>query len=173
MKSIVTGMFKNKLVVGVLLLVLGVLLLLAPSEMMQTSIRIIGVVFAIGAAVGFAIYFLSSQEKRPIFTLILAILSALTTIVFVASPRLISGILPFFFGVLLLLSSAADLFASLQLPIGRIPGMLLSFIGIILGVIVVCNPNALTDFITRLIGISLIFDGIVSITTAALIKKNA
>ncbi|MBQ6020301.1 MAG: DUF308 domain-containing protein [Clostridia bacterium] len=173
MKSFITGMFKNKIVAGVMLLALGGLLLFTPTQAIQTCIRLLGVVFAIGAAVGFAMYFLSKNERRPIFTLILSILAALTAVVFVAAPKVISGILPFFFGVVLIVSSASDLLASLSLPIGKILGMLLSFAGLILGVIIVCNPNALTNFITRLIGISLIFDGAVSIATAVMIKKNA
>lgn len=172
MKSFITGMFKNKLIAGILLLILGGLLLFAPRESMQTFIRLIGAAFAVAAAAGIAAYFLAGKENRPVFTLILAILAAIAAIVFVAAPSFITGILPFFFGVMLLLSSLSDLAASLTLPIGRIVGMLLSFVGIVLGVIVICNPNSLSSFITRLIGISLIFDGAVSIATAALIKKN-
>lgn len=172
MKSIVTGMFKNKLIAGVLMMALGVLLLAAPETAMNTTIRIIGVAFAAAAAAGVFVYFRSDRDRKPVFTLILSVLSAIVAAVFLFAPSFISGILPFIFGLILLTDSAGSLLASLTLPIGRIPCVLLSLVGVVLGVVVILDPNALSAFLTRLIGASLLFTGAIDITTAIVIKNN-
>ena len=92
-------------------------------------------------------------------------------LVFVFVPAAVTAALPFIFGVVLIVLSAFELLSALQLPFGKLLSILLSIGGIALGCLIVSNPNALASFITRLIGLSLIYEAVVGFITAAFVKS--
>ena len=50
---------------------------------------------------------------------------------------------------------------------------LLALLGLALGVLIVVNPGAFANFITRLIGLTLIYEAVVGIVTSILARKTA
>ena len=164
-------LFSNIVFTSALLLVLGGLLLFAPSETLQTYVRVIGVVLLAGAALGLLLEFVIKQTPRSLWAVVGACAAAVLGLVFVLAPSCVTGILPFLFGVVLIVLSAFELLSALQLPFGKLLSILLSAGGLLLGVLIVSNPNALSAFITRLIGLALLYEAVVGFITAAFVKS--
>ncbi len=173
MRSFVSDLFKTKLTAGILLLLMGGILIFTPTGALATAVRIAGVIFAIGALVGFLIYFLFPDDRKHVLTLILSVLAVIMAVVFLAAPAFVSGVLPFVFGLILLLNSVGDFFAAFSLPAGRVIAALIALAGIVLGVVILCNPASLGKIITRLVGLSLALSGAGSVVSAVLVKKNS
>lgn len=164
---------KNKLLSSIVFLVLGVLLLIAPAAMLDLYVRIIGAVLLLGAIVRLVAYFVEKAENRVPLSLILGVVSAAIGIFFLAAPGVVTRVLAYVFGAILILNSLLDLVIAVRLPSGKLVAALLSLLGLVLGVLVIVNPRAFSDFITRLIGATLIYESIVSIVTALLARKTA
>ncbi len=171
MKEIFKSTTAVKVAAILVLLALGVLLLLAPMETLTLYIRVIGAVLLAGAAVGFLVFFRTPVQNRSAAVLIGAIFAAVAGLVFAAAPGAVTGALPFVFGAMLLLASASELFSALALPFGKLIGIILSLIGVILGLIILMNPNAIAAFVTRLIGLSFLYEAAVGIVTALLARR--
>ena len=163
-------LFSNIVFTSALLLVLGGLLLFAPNETLQTYVRVIGVVLLAGAVLGLLLEFVIKQSPRSLWAVVGACAAAVLGLVFLLAP-FVTGVLPFLFGVVLIVLSAFELLSALQLPFGKLLSILLSAVGLLLGILIVSNPNALSAFITRLIGLALIYEAVVGFITAAFVKS--
>ena len=165
------SIIKNKLLAGIVLIALGVLLAIAPTETMNTYVRIIGAVFLVGAALHITGYFLAKKEDRAPLSLVLGIAAGLIGIFFLAEPDVVTGSMAVIFGIVLILNSLLDLVIGVRLPVGRVPAAVLALIGLAMGVFVLMNPQTIAQFITRIIGVALIYEGIIGIGTALLARK--
>ncbi len=164
-------LFSNIVFTSALLLVLGGLLLFAPNETLQTYVRVIGIVLLAGAALGLLLEFVIRSGPRSAWVIAGACACAVFGLVFLLAPAFVTGILPFLFGVVLIVLSAFDLLSALQLPFGKLLTIVLSAGGLVLGVLIVMNPNALASFIIRLIGLALLYEAVVGFITAAFVKS--
>ena len=167
------SIIKNKLLSSIVFLVLGILLLIAPTAMMGTIIRIIGAVLLLSALIRFIAFFATKKEDRVPISLILGIAAAAIGIFFVVAPGVVTNVLAYVFGAILILNSLLDLVIAVRLPLGRTAAVLMALLGVALGVLVIINPRAFTDFITRIIGATLIYESIVGIVTMLLARKTA
>lgn len=167
------SIIKNKLLSSIVFLVLGILLLIAPTAMMGTIIRIIGAVLLLSALIRFIAFFATKKEDRVPISLILGIAAAAIGIFFVVAPGVVTNVLAYVFGAILILNSLLDLVIAVRLPIGKTAAVLMALLGVALGVLVIINPRAFTDFITRIIGATLIYESIVGIVTMLLARKTA
>ena len=111
-------LFSNIVFTSALLLVLGGLLLFAPSETLQTYVRVIGVVLLAGAVLGLLLEFVIKQSPRSLWAVVGACAAAVLGLVFLLAPSFVTAILPFLFGVVLIVLSAFELLSALQLPFG-------------------------------------------------------
>ena len=168
MKRLVQAPTGSKLLASVVLFSLGLLLLIAPMETLITYVRVIGGIFLAAAAVGVVLYVL---KKAQTLALIGAIIGAITGLVFLISPGVVTGALPFVFGALLLIASVSDLFSALALPFGKLISIILSLVGIIHGLVILMNPNAIAAFVTRLIGLSFIYEAIVGAVAVVFARR--
>ena len=167
------NIIRNKLLSSIVFLVLGILLLVSPTAMMDTIVRIIGAILLLSALIRFIAYFVTKKEDRVPISLVLGVAAAAFGIFFVAAPGIVTSILAYIFGALLILNSLLDLVIAVRLPLGRLAAVLLSLLGIALGVLVIINPRAFADFITQVIGATLIYESIVGIVTVLLARKTA
>lgn len=167
------NIIKNKLLSSIVFLILGVLLLIAPTAMMDTFVRIIGGVLLVGALVRLIAYFVTKKEDRVPLSLILGVAAAAIGLFFVIAPGVVTGILAYVFGAILILNSLLDLVIAVRLPSGKLAAVLLALLGLVLGVLIVVNPHQFASFITRLIGAALIFESVVGVVTAILARKTA
>lgn len=171
MKNMLASIIKNKVVSCIVLLALGVLMLIAPGETLTTTVRLIGVVLLVGAVVGLLIYFLSKQNERSPLVLLESVIAAAVAIFFLVAPRVITGVVPLIFGVILLLNALLDLVTALRMPFGKAVFVLLSMLAAAAAVLIICNPNALANAITRIIGAVLIYNSVVGLLSLALMRK--
>lgn len=167
------NIIKNKLLSSIIFLVLGVLLLIAPAESLALFVRIIGAVLLVGALVRLIAYFVTKKEDRVPISLILGVAAAVIGLFFLIAPSVVTNILAYVFGAILILNSLLDLVIAVRLPSGKAIAILLSLLGLVLGVLIVVNPDAFASFMTRLIGATLIYESIVGIVTSILARKTA
>ncbi len=167
------NIIKNKLLSSIVLLVLGVLLLIAPADMLRLYVRIIGAVLLLGALIRLVAYFITKKEDRAPISLVLGVAAAAIGLFFIVAPGVVTNTLAYVFGVILILNSLLDLVIAVRLPFGKLVAVLLALLGLALGVLITVNPDAFANFITRLIGATLIYESIVGIVTAILARKTA
>ena len=165
------AIIKNKLLSGIVLIVLGVLMVIAPAQTLETYVRIIGAVFLAGAALHIAGHFMAKKDERAPLSLVLGIFAGLIGIFFVVAPSVVTGILPVIFGIVLILNSLLDLVIGVRMPFGKVVAAILALIGLALGVLVLLNPNTFAHFITRIIGASLVYEGVIGIAAAAIASR--
>ena len=162
----------SKLLVSLVLFVLGLLLLIAPMGTLTAYVRVIGVIFLAAAAVAILFFAFTKPAERSPMPLIGGITGAVIGLIFVAAPGLVTNALPFVFGLLLLIASVSDLFSALALPFGRLISIILSLIGIILGLVIIMNPAMIAAIVTRVIGIGFIYEAVVWVVTALYARRT-
>ncbi len=171
MKDTLRSFTGGKVLASVVLLALGVLLLAAPMETLTTYIRVIGGILLLAAVVGVVIFVLTAVANRSALLLVGSIAAGVVGLVFLIAPGVVTGALPFVFGLLLLIASVSDLFSAIALPFGKLISIILSLIGIILGLVILMNPNAIAAFVTRVIGLSFIYEALVGLVTAVFARR--
>ena len=165
-------LFSNLVFTSALFLVAGGLLLFAPQETLQVYIRLIGVLCLAGAAVGLLVELLFKKGARSTLVVVFACIAAVFGLLFLLAPGFVTAVLPFLFGVVLIVISAFELLSALQMPFGKLLTILLSAGGLALGILIVSNPYGLSSLMTRLIGVALIYEAVVGFVTAALVKTG-
>ena len=171
MKDTLRSFTGGKVLASVVLFALGVLLLVAPMETLTAYVRVIGGILLLAAAVGILIFALTPAVSRSALLLIGSIVGGAVGLLFLIAPGIVTGALPFVFGLLLLIASVSDLFSAIALPFGKLISIILSLIGIILGLVILMNPNAIAAFVTRVIGLSFIYEALVGLVTAVFARR--
>ena len=171
MKENFRSLAGGKLLASLVLFALGVLLLAAPMETLTAYVRVIGGILLLAAVVGIVVFVLTAVANRSALLLIGSIAAGVVGLVFLIAPGVVTGALPFVFGVLLLIASVSDLFSAIALPFGKLISIILSLIGVILGLVILMNPNAIAAFITRVIGLSFIYESLVGLVTAVFARR--
>ena len=92
---------------------------------------------------------------------------------FAAAPSVVTGILAYVFGAILILVSLLDLVIAVRLPASKLVAVLLALLELAVGVLIVVNPRAFANIMTRLIGGALIYEAVVGIVTVILARKTA
>ena len=167
------SIIKNKLLSGIILLAVGILMLIAPTEVLATYVRIVGAVLLCGAIVRIVSHFLTKKEDRVPVSLLIGVVAAIFGIFFLAGAGAIINAVHIVFGILLILNSLLDLVIGVRLPSGKGAAMVLSLLGILAGIFVIVNPAVAASIITRIIGCALIYEAAVGIVTAILARKTA
>lgn len=165
-------LFSNIVFTSVLFLVLGGLLVFAPQETLQIYVRVIGVIALVSAAVTLLVEFLQQKRPRSGWVIAGAAVGAVLGLLFLCAPGFVTAVLPFLFGAILIVLSAFDLLSAMQLSFGKPLSLLLSVIGLALGILIVSNPNGLANLMTRLIGLALIYQAVVGFITAAFVRSS-
>lgn len=152
---------KNKLVLAIISIVLGVILIIRQRSAIDSLVKIVGILLLLAALV-FLILFLAKKEKQP-SQLILAIVSFIIGLFFAVRPGLIVNIFPIVMGIILIISGLFDLWHSITAP----PGtggqaflILISAIVILVGVLALFRPGAVANAIALFLGLCLLFNGI-------------
>lgn len=171
MKNIVSSLAKNRFISGAVLIILGVVMFVAPMDVIESYISVVGWIILFGAVIGAIAYFATKKEYRSPVALAEDIIAAIVGLIFISAPGAVSGFLPYIFGLILLINSAVSFVSAFGMRSGRLAALIMSGIGIAAGLFVTANPNAVTAMITRIIGIGLIYGGITNIVAAVLVKR--
>ncbi len=153
----------NKIIEGILVILLGLFLLFNPEGSMNIVLMIIGIILLV-MAVGGLISYKRNVEERTRSALAIAIVQIIFGLVLVIIPKLLTNfafiVFALFigFGAILSLSRAAKS-KKAGIPVSKF-SVILAILTLILAVIVLFNPGFIANFAVQLVGIALIVEGI-------------
>ena len=170
MKEKIKKILKNTIVDALLLLALGIALLIWPDEVSGVIWIIAGAVLAVMGIVKIVMFFTSkNREERSVPGLIIGIVQIILAILIFARPDIFSRFAPVFatvligYGAVVGIARAVDFLRDGE-KLG-IPVLILAIVTLVTAVVVLINPEALSAFHTRLIGIGLIAGAVTLILT--------
>lgn len=167
------NIIKNKLLSCIVFLALGVVTIILRDKTADLFVYILGGVLLLGALVRFIAYFTTKKEDRVPLSLVLGVASAAIGLIFVLAPAVITNIIAYVFGAVLICNSLLDLVIAIRLPSGKTLAVLLALLGIVLGILIIIMPGPFKTFATILLGAAMIYEAVVGIVTVIFARKVA
>ncbi|MBQ9199589.1 MAG: DUF308 domain-containing protein [Lachnospiraceae bacterium] len=152
----------------IIIVALGLVLVFYPGQAIDTALKALGIGIIVAGVVAL-ISALSQKDKSGyiMFQLIGAIIGIIAGIIIIANRNLVESIFPVLTGVGLSIYGAFGIAQALTFrkyySTGWQISLFLSAVTIIIGIIIASNPNRTVETVVRLIGIVLIYNGIVGI----------
>ena len=176
MENIMAKLLKSSIWSSIALIILG-LLLIFYSELTIVSISygVGGILIAIGAIA--LIKYISNINKdiKNELDIVYGIGTIILGIIVISNPKAIASIIPFVLGVLIVINSTAKIDYSFKLRKQKnnlwISTLVVSLIALVCGVLLIFNPFAGAEFITKVIGIILVIYAILDIISTIRISK--
>lgn len=165
-KRILKEMKWDALLTGVLYVVLGVMALALPETMEKILGYMIGVVLIVGGAVSMIAYLLRDAHQNYYHNDFLhGLIGIAAGILVLTKMEIVVGLISFLLGVLVLVSGCSklqDVIDMKRLECGNwIVMLILAAVNVGFGVLLICNPFSWTILLFRLLGVGLIFSGII------------
>ena len=152
----------------IIIVALGLVLIFYPSQTLDTAVKALGIVIIVAGAVAF-ISSLTQKEKNAyvMFQLIGAIIGIVAGIIVLTNRGLVISIFPVLTGVGIAIYGAfgiaqAMTFRRFYTTGWQVP-ILFSFITVGVGVLIAANPFSTMNTIVRIVGIVLVYNGVVGI----------
>ena len=163
------------IILSVIYIILGVILLIYPSQTIDVICRIIGATAVIcGAYMIMKFFFRGASSILSATGLVFGVFCLVCGIILIASPDFVKSILPFIIGIVIIIDSAFKLMTSFEIKNttreGWIGVLVLSVIGLVFGFLIVFNAGAAADFVVRIIGVSLIIEAIENLCATAVVS---
>ena len=153
----------QNLLSGILLVLLGIMFLLTPTYALTSVVRIGGWLLVISGVMGI----ISSMRFGVDAQIIGPVLILLIGIWFVRSPYSVISYVNILCGIILLISSISALAQGGRRTTAQ---TMLIIAGIVFGVMILLDPFRLTNMIVRLVGIALIYQGMVNASIASKLR---
>lgn len=177
MENIMTKLLKSSIWSSIALVVLG-LLLIFYSELTILSISYVigGILIAIGVIA--LIKYISNINKdiKNEIDIVYGIGTIILGIIVISNPKAIASIIPFVLGILIVINSTAKIDYSFRLKKNKnklwISTLIVALVALICGVLLIFNPFAGAEFITKIIGIILVIYAILDIVSTIRISKE-
>lgn len=177
MENIMTKLLKSSIWSSIALVILG-LLLIFYSELTIISISYVigGILIAIGVIA--LIKYISNINKdvKNEMDIVYGIGTIILGIIVISNPKAIASIIPFVLGVLIVINSTAKIDYSFRLKKNKntlwISTLVVALIALVCGVLLIFNPFAGAEFITKIIGIILLVYAILDIISTIRISKE-
>lgn len=148
------------------MLCLGVILILWPIDTIAAVAKVAGLFLMVYAIAGVVLFVTGSRNVSAIITLIIDIVGAGLGLYLFFNPEYLLSVANKLFGVIILIHGLHSLYESVtvvrKLDTGWKSVALFSIVIVLLGVFVILNPFAISDFILRVIGIILIFNAMLA-----------
>ena len=177
MSSFMSKIIRSSMFSSIALAVLGALLFFQ-SELTIVSISyIIGAVL-VGIGLAAIIKFVNNLNKdiKNELDMIYGTVTVILGIIVISNPKAIASIIPFVLGILIIISSAAKLQYGLELRKGNndlwTGTVILSSITLLCGILLIFNPFAGAEFITKVVGILLFVYAVLDIISTIRISKT-
>lgn len=163
---------KNTKMVGILMIIIGVFGILAPSFIGMAFNTFVGSIFLV-AALALAVNAWHNKQQNMSLWLRPFVLAALALIIFI-HPAIILGVLGLLIAIYFLISGFSSIVVSFELhSSAKIFSLLNGVISLILGVVVLTNwPFSSAWIIGLIIGVTFIFDGIALLSIANQVKQT-
>ena len=177
MENIMTKLLKSSIWSSIALVVLGFLLIFY-SEVTIISISYVigGILIAIGVIA--LIKYISNINKdiKNEIDIVYGIGTIILGIIVISNPKAIASIIPFVLGVLIVINSTAKIDYSFRLKKNQnnlwISTLVVSLVALVCGVLLIFNPFAGAEFITKIIGIILVVYAVLDIISTIRISKE-
>ncbi|MCM1190829.1 MAG: DUF308 domain-containing protein [Butyrivibrio sp.] len=166
MKRILKEMKWDALSTGVLYIVLGVMALALPETMEKILGYMIGVVLITGGAVSMISYLIRDARQNYYHNDFLhGLIGIAAGILVLVKMEVVIGLISFLLGVLVLVSGCSklqDVIDMKRLECGNwIVMLVIAVVNVGFGILLICNPFSWTILLFRLLGIGLIFSGVI------------
>ena len=166
--NFIKKIFKDKIIINIALILFGLVLVIFPIESISIATKIIaGILIAAGLA-NIIYFFIDKDIKSRMDTMyfLLSLVAIGVGIYTFLNPTWLVTAINVVVGVVLIISAINNLRYLFKYTIKNYLWWIftvISFIILILGIIALVNPIEVASLITRLEGISLIFDAIMSL----------
>lgn len=155
-------------------LIAGIILVAAPGSTLITAAKILGTALIVFGVIRVVFYFLQKdKDKRSLLSLLYGFVGIVAGILIFAAPTFLINLFPVIAGIIIAVSGLADLIRSLR--IRKLGGsnwvlfFILSLLTIAFGALIMFNPFESMTTLIRVIGVILIYDGIVGLIAAILL----
>ena len=176
MENIMTKLLKSSIWSSIALVVLG-LLLIFYSELTILSISYVigGILIAIGVIALLKYISNINKDIKNEIDIVYGIGTIILGIIVISNPKAIASIIPFVLGVLIVINSTAKIDYSFKLRKNKnslwISTLVVALIALVCGVLLIFNPFAGAEFITKIIGAILLIYAILDIISTIRISK--
>ena len=163
----------NAFVSSIALIIIGIIFVISPVSSMVTISRTMGIILMIAGIMEIVISIRSTGRPISILTVGSLILALVGLWVF-RHPSFILSSINLVFGVIVIVSALSSLGQAAQMRRSGWDGslaMVLSIAGIILGVLIILNPFSTIRTLARIIGIVMIYQGIVKLRVSSMMRK--
>ena len=166
--NFIKKIFKDSIITNIALILFGLVLLIFPLESIAIASQIIAGIFIIAGLSNIIYFFIEKDNKTRMDTIyfLLSLIAIFIGIYTFINPTWLVTLINVLVGIILVISAINNLRYLFKYRIKNYLWWvftIISFIILILGVIVIINPIEVASIITRLEGISLIFDAIMSL----------
>lgn len=156
-------------------LILGFVLLIRPGMALVTIVHILAIVAAVMGVVSLVSYFRDKYSvgnggvtKGIVYFVIAALLYF--------GAGFIISIVPFILGILIVISGIVKLQEALDMmkykADGSVAVLIIAVLSLLLGVLILINPFSTAEFLFRIIGIALIYNGVSDLLTVFYFSKK-
>lgn len=166
--NFVKRIFKDKMIATIALLLFGLVLLIFPIESISIASKVIASILIIAGLSDIIYFLIDSGIKTKLDTIyfLLSLIAIGIGIYTFVKPTWLITTINIVVGIILIISAIYNLRYLLKYTIKNYLWWIFTIISVIilvLGVIAIINPIEVASIITRLEGLSLIFDGIMTI----------
>ncbi len=177
MSSIMSKVFRSSILGSLALVILGILLIFqSEATIISISYIIGGILIAIGVLAILKYIKNSKTQAGSGLDMVYGIVTIILGVLVIKNPEAIASIIPFFVGVIIIISSAKKLQYSIELKNNGNnlwkSTMILAFITTIFGVVLVLNPFKGVVFITKIVGLLITIYSILDIISTLTIRNT-
>ena len=177
MENIMTKLLKSSIWSSIALVILGFLLIFY-SEVTIISISYVigGILIAIGVIALLKYISNINKDIKNEIDIVYGIGTIILGIIVICNPKAIASIIPFVLGILIVINSTAKIDYSFKLRKNKnnlwVSTLIVALVALICGVLLIFNPFAGAEFITKVIGIILVVYAILDIVSTIRISKE-
>ncbi len=177
MSNLVSKIIKSSIWSSIALVILGILLFFF-SELTIISISYVigGILVAIGVIALLKYINNINKEAKNELDLVYGLVTIILGIIVISNPKAIASIIPFILGIIIVISSASKIEYSFELKKSNHhlwkSTLIMSLVTLLCGILLIFNPFAGAEFITKVIGIILFVYGILDIVSTFRIRKT-
>ncbi len=155
----------NKVITSLMFVALGAVLLIWPLNALTVVCKAIGLVLAFGGIAGIVLYLVGrSKSFLAISGVTIGVILTVLGLWLFLNPEFLVALVPTIVGLILMISGLINLGEAFTIHRERGTGVLMSVILALLtlgaGALIFANPDAISAFIVKIMGIALIYDGI-------------
>lgn len=167
----------QNIITAVIYILFGIVLAIFPTTAVKTLGYMLGGVMMFVGAVKILLYMKENhQDNYYTNDLMIGIIVVVVGVFVVFKIEVLLSIIPFLFGLLVLVSGSMKLQNVINLKKAGYKNwmtmLIMALLGIVLGIILIINPFSGVEFLFRIVGICFIYSGVTDICMLIAISKN-